>query len=50
MPGVPFLAPADVDGGSLEVDLFHLDVHELADAQRMAVGEQDQQTVADGIA
>ena len=44
------LRPPDVDGRGLEVDLVYPQVHQLADAQRMAIGHEHQQPVTIRIA
>jgi hypothetical protein len=48
--GRAVLGPPNVDCRGLQVDLLDLDVDELADPQRMAEGQQDQQTVARRVA
>ena len=48
--GGAVLGPPDVDRGGLQVDLLDLDVDELANPQRMAEGQQDQQTIASWVA
>jgi len=39
-----------LDGACLEVDLVYPQVHQLADAQRMAIGHEHQQPVTIRIA
>ena len=39
--GVPFLGPANVQGGGLEVDLIPAQIDKLTDPQAVAVGHED---------
>jgi hypothetical protein len=44
------LGPLDIDGRGVQVNLLPAKVDQLADAQRMPEGHQDQQSVAARIA